>query len=241
MALTDLLWACPVCGRDRGLQADGRRAFACDGCHTTFRRDRDARIRATRADGSTEVASAAAWVDRLPALDSLMPRPEEAAAAAGAGEAGATVRTARVRSRQATKTDVVRGDSGYLNRIEIFDRDAPGRLELTTDALVYRPGAAGSEGPDGSHGSDPAVGPDAGENVEAARTWGLGQLTAVQASSRTLQIKVRDRPLVSFRFEDDSVFLWELLLQEVLRRYYRRAGRGEIAEFQPRIVTEEGT
>lgn len=210
MALPDLLWACPVCGRDRGLRADGRRAFTCDGCRTTFRRDRAARIRATRADGSTEVASAAAWVDRMPALDSLIPGPGER-----------TVRTARVRSRRVTKTDVVRGASGYLNRVEIFDRDEPGRLELTTDGLVYRP--------------------DADEKVDATRTWGLDELTAVQASSRTLQIKVRDRPLVSFRFEDDSVFLWELLLQEVLRRHYRRAGRGEIAEFQPRIVTEAGT
>lgn len=218
MAIPDLLWACPDCARDRGLRPTGRHTFTCDGCGTAFQRDRAARIRATRPDGPTEVADAAAWVDRLPHVGTLLD-------AAGPGQG--TVRAARVRARPATKTDVVHGESGYLNRIEIFDRDRDGRLELTPDRLIFRPDAP--ERP-----SEAPTGVETGE-------WGLGSLTAVQASSRTLQIKVRERPLVSFRFQDDSVFLWELLLQEALRRFYREAGRGEIVEFQPRIVTETGS
>ena len=41
-----------------------------------------------------------------------------------------------------------------------------------------------------------------------------------------------------FKFPEDSPFRWEALLRENLRRAYRAAGRGEIVEFQPRIVTE---
>ncbi|MCI0432450.1 MAG: 1-acyl-sn-glycerol-3-phosphate acyltransferase [Gemmatimonadetes bacterium] len=63
----------------------------------------------------------------------------------------------------------------------------------------------------------------------------LEQLTAVQASSSTLQIASRGRPVLSLRFPDSSVLLWEALLQSRIRRRYRDLGRGEVSEFQPVI------
>ncbi|MFW6205769.1 MAG: hypothetical protein ACOC5I_00890, partial [Gemmatimonadota bacterium] len=123
------------------------------------------------------------------------------------------IRVARVRTRRVTGSDTVHGEDGYLNRIELWGDEATGRLELRADRLVY-------EGDDG-------------ERAE----WPLESVTAVQASSSTLQINRRRLPLVSFRFEDDSIYLWEELLHAALRAFYRRTGRGEIVEFQPRVVT----
>ena len=67
--------------------------------------------------------------------------------------------------------------------------------------------------------------------------WPFEALKAVQASSKTLQVRGGEHPLASFAFRDDSSFLWERLLAVALDRFYRRTGRGEIVEMQPRIVT----
>lgn len=131
----------------------------------------------------------------------------------GAGEPGSPIHQARVVAREATESAQVRRRGRYLNTIERYGPEVEGALEVYSDCLRYRPNGAQS------------------------REWPLEALTAVQTSSRTLQLKVRGQPLVSFRFADDSVFFWELLLHAALRAFYRHSGRGEIAEFQPRIVT----
>ncbi len=41
---------------------------------------------------------------------------------------------------------------------------------------------------------------------------------------------------MTFRFLTGSPRLWEALLQHAVQALYRRQGRGEIREFQPRIV-----
>ncbi|HUG00605.1 MAG TPA: hypothetical protein VML95_01945 [Longimicrobiales bacterium] len=74
------------------------------------------------------------------------------------------------------------------------------------------------------------------EDSGARRAWALEDLTAIQSSSRVVQIKPRGRPVVTFRFRTGSPRLWEELLQLAMRRLYRTLGRGEIREFQPRIV-----
>lgn len=124
------------------------------------------------------------------------------------------LRTARVTARRVTGTETVYGRDGYLNRIELWGDEEPGTLELWPEGLVY---TAEEEG-----------GP--------AR-WPLNAIVAVQASSNSLQINRRDEPLVAFRFTDDSIMLWEDLLRAALRDFYGRTGRGEILEFQPRILT----
>lgn len=65
--------------------------------------------------------------------------------------------------------------------------------------------------------------------------WSLMDLRAVQTSSSSVQIRAATGEVVDFRFVEDSPRRWEGLLHELLRRSYRRAGRGEIVEFQPRI------
>jgi len=75
------------------------------------------------------------------------------------------------------------------------------------------------------------------EDGGGRRVWPLAELTAIQSASSVVQVKARNRPVATFRFHTGSPRLWEELLQHALRRVYRARGRGEIREFQPRIVT----
>jgi hypothetical protein len=126
---------------------------------------------------------------------------------------GGVVRRASVLAREVSGTTAVRKGGRFINRIEEYGPKQPATLEMRLEALIYRPEGYGG------------------------REWPFDAITAVQTSSGTLQLNLRDHPLVSFRFLDDSLVLWELLLHAALRRFYRRTGRGEITEFQPRIVT----
>ena len=202
MGLADLLWACPECGADRGLNAQGR-AYVCRSCATRFRRGRGADIRAERPDGTVVVRSPAEWTALLP----------DPAGVLREGGAETPLRAARVTWQEVTGFDTVRDRDGYLNRVELWGDERPGRLELWPDALVHVP-----------EGEGPTHSP-------------LDSVIAVQASSSSLQVNRREQPLVSFRFEDDSILLWEELLRAALRDFFRRTGRGEIVEFQPRIAT----
>ena len=141
----------------------------------------------------------------------MLPDPETLVAQADTADQ--EIRSADVRVSRVTGFDTVRDAERYLNRIELWGEEAPASLELRRDRLVLVP--------------------EEGEPV----AWPLESLTAVQASSSSLQLNRRDEPLVSLRFSDDSVYLWEELLHAALRDFYRRTGRGEILEFQPRIVT----
>jgi hypothetical protein len=67
---------------------------------------------------------------------------------------------------------------------------------------------------------------------EGSFEWSLGDLTAVQPSSTSLQIKARHQSVVAVKFVNSSSRLWEERLQVALRKYYR--GR-QIIDFQPRI------
>lgn len=67
--------------------------------------------------------------------------------------------------------------------------------------------------------------------------WALLELSAIQMSSSTLQLKAKRQPVVTIRFERSSAKLWEERLQAAVRDAYARAGLGDIVEFQPRIST----
>jgi hypothetical protein len=202
VALADLLWACPECGEDRGLRpADG----TCHACGTRFVRATGSTIRAIAPDGTVTARPAREWLDRLPDPASLLGTDPDA----GDGP----VRSADVDIRTVVRDEVVRGEAGYLNQVEVFGEPEPGSLTLDRDRLVVtREGGT-------------------------AEAWPLEELTAVQASSSSLQLKRRGRPLAAYRFHDDSVYLWEQLLHAALRDFYGRTGRGSIVEFQPRIST----
>jgi hypothetical protein len=176
-------------------------------CGAAFSRGKGASIQARLPDGRIIARSPAEWVDRLPDPASLL----ESGEGKGAGE-GEALRRARVAAREATGSAVVRSGGRYLNQVEQYGPQRLAALEIHPDSLVYQPEGG------------------------AARRWGMEALTAVQTSSSTLQIRVRAQPLISLRFLDDSLFLWEMLLHAALRSFYRRTGRGEIVEFQPRIV-----
>ena len=126
-------------------------------------------------------------------------------------------RAARVTARFVVGSETIRDEGRYVNRIETFGPAVEGTLELARESLTFR-----------------GTGPD-------TRTWAFVDLRAVQASSRTLQLRGGDHPLASFAFLDDSSFLWERLLAAALAGFYRRTGRGEIMELQPRIVTRDAT
>ncbi|NIP82507.1 MAG: hypothetical protein GWM90_26110 [Gemmatimonadetes bacterium] len=202
MAIPDLLWACPECGEDGGLQPGGKDA-RCRACGTRFQRERGAAIRAVRPDGTSEIRSPAEWLDRLPHPRDIV----------GKGRSDAPIRAAKVDISEVTGHEAVHGETGYLNRIELWGEESPGTLALWRDRLVVAPE---------DHSPD---------------DWPLETLTAVQTSSSSLQLKRSGAPLVSFRFHADSSFFWERLVRAALRDFYGRTGRGEIVEFQPRIVT----
>ena len=114
--------------------------------------------------------------------------------------------------RMANGTRPYRHSGVYLGEVEYFGDPIKGKLSLTADAVVFDP--------------------DEGEVIR----WPLHELTAVQPSSTTLQLKVRRGPVVSLRFPQGSPLLWEERLRSAVQASYTAAGHGEIAEFQPRIV-----
>ena len=67
--------------------------------------------------------------------------------------------------------------------------------------------------------------------------WPLRDFSALQVSTRSLQVGIRYRGTVQFTFPEASTFRWEELLQHLLRDIWRSEGRGEITEFQPRMST----
>jgi hypothetical protein len=117
--------------------------------------------------------------------------------------------TAEVLVRVAESDMKVAGYGEYLGRVERFGDFRFGHIELTASFLAFR-----ARDGDGSF------------------EWPLGDITAVQPSSTSLQLKARGRPVASFKFVDSSSRLWEERLQLALRQHY--SGR-EIIEFQPRI------
>jgi hypothetical protein len=67
--------------------------------------------------------------------------------------------------------------------------------------------------------------------------WRLEEVTAVQPSSSSVQLRRRDRQLLSLAFPEGSIRLWEVRLQDAVRKSYRDAGKGSITEFHPTIRT----
>lgn len=68
-----------------------------------------------------------------------------------------------------------------------------------------------------------------------ADSWNLLDISALQASSSSIQISPRTGGVITFRFSDSSCRRWEEVIKAHLRAAWRDAGRGEIVEFQPRI------
>lgn len=223
MAIRDLLWACPLCGAVDAL-APADKAERCRSCGARFRRGQRSLIEVTRPEGGREVRSAAEWAGQLPAEP---PGPEretpgtpgargapggEGAGESGAGDGPALWRKTRVLVRFALGDEAIRRGGAFLGFRERLGPERPGTLALTTHALELTL--------------------DDGEE----RRWALDELSALQASSTSIQIRPRGQPIVSFAFPESSARLWDESIAGAVRLRWRALGRGEIAEFQPRIV-----
>jgi hypothetical protein len=117
--------------------------------------------------------------------------------------------TAECLLRTAVADLKIRAYGAYLGRIERFGDFQFGQLTVTDTALRF----------------------DA-RDADGSFEWPLGELTGVQPSSTSLQIKARKRPLVSVKFVNGSSRLWEERLQNALRQHHKGC---DIIEFQPRV------
>lgn len=224
--IKDLLWACPVCQSFDALRlVEGREA--CVRCKSIFTRGRGSKIGIDiRGTGETIERSPGELVSALPAV--ALPR-ISGEGKGGSGEAaeplssslpsrsGGSISASRVVARIATGEEAVYRRGKLMGMIERLGPPVSGRLELAADSLLFRS--------------------DEGEE----RHWPTDCITAIQASSSSLQIKVVGEYPVSFKFPETSPRRWELMLEEALRHHYRRLGRGEIVEFQPRITVRCST
>jgi hypothetical protein len=120
---------------------------------------------------------------------------------------------AAVLIRRSYAEEPVRYGGRLLGFAERLDEEVPGTLRVTDSCLI--------------------VDRDEGE----ALCVGLLEVRALQTSSSSVQITIPSGELIQFRFSQDSPRRWEQLLKLALRRASREAGRGDIVEFQPRIVT----
>lgn len=100
----------------------------------------------------------------------------------------------------------------YFGRFEKFGEARIGTMSLDGDALSFE------------------------VDGETDR-WPLLDLSAIQLSSSTLQVKPKRRPVMTIRFAQSSPKLWQERLEKAVREAYARAGLGDVVEFQPRIVT----
>lgn len=221
MAIRDLLWACPVCSSFAGIRPK-RKGEECVACGTVYRRGHGANVEAWPPDEEAVVRRPIDWIERLPPLplDTYRTAEGKRLIALEAdlefgrppGEDAFIRRDLAVVRVAEGEDDIHKGDE-FLGRMERLGLKRSGMLVLETALLRFL------------------------DDDGSTRTWALDELTAIQPSSSTLQIKTRGGPVVSIRFPEGSLRLWEELLQAILRHRYREQGRGEIVEFQPRIST----
>lgn len=134
----------------------------------------------------------------------------------GAGDGMGSRRRARVTVRRGSgKEGPVRHSGEVVGFAEELGDPREGVLELTSRALNLWGEA---------------------EGVSPVDQWALADIRAVQTTSSALQISPITGGVILFRFQDDSPRRWEDLLHRRLRERFRADGRGEILEFQPRIV-----
>lgn len=122
------------------------------------------------------------------------------------------LRHARVRLQEAGPERPVRWGGRLLGFVERFGDPREGTLSVTAETLSFVDDAGRNEG------------------------WALEELTALQASSSRVQVRTPGGRLLQFRFLEESPRRWESLLRHLVAEAWRRGGRGEVVEFQPRIT-----
>jgi hypothetical protein len=158
-------------------------------------------------DNRTEELPAGELSRRMEALGGAMTRAR--------GSDGRLRFQSRVRVRFAREEEPIRFRDALLGFAELFGDGKEGSLALEHDRLVL------------------TLDDGEGESM----TWPLLELGALQTSSSSVQISPKGGGVVLFRFPDESTRRWEELLRTAIAVAWREAGRGEVAEFQPRIRT----
>ena len=82
------------------------------------------------------------------------------------------------------------------------------------------------------HGTDVTVTSPGREPL----VWRLDRIHAMQISSRSIQLNIKNAGLHQMEFLSDSPKRWEDLLKIALNRFYGALGR-EVVEYHPQIVT----
>jgi hypothetical protein len=121
-------------------------------------------------------------------------------------------RSAQVVVRIADKYRPYRHAGVYLGEIEQLGEPMTGTLTVDQEAVRFT-----AEG-------------------GASFVWPLDELTAVQPSSTSLQLKIRRGPIIALKFPGNSPLLWEERIRYAVQARYTAKGLGEIIEYQPRIV-----
>lgn len=189
------------------LEGEGDRA-TCSACGRQYVRH--------RAGGTIAVHGAGETIE-VPIGD-LTQRIDEhgGALSSGVDADGRIQYSARATAQQAGEDQPVRFRGQVLGFVEQLGEGEPGELTVTEEALSFL-----------------ADGQPAGQE----RTWTLLGIRAVQSASSSIQISPSEGGVVLFKFESDSPVRWERLVKQAMQRAYERAGRGQIKEFQPRIVS----
>ncbi len=218
MPLLYLLYRCPRCGHDprKGSGDEAR----CPACGTRFARGgKGGRLRVREKEGSGWEVPSHRLSAAVDAWNEGAVGEEDGGVGAGSGR---ITRRARVEVQQAARRGPCCFGGELLGFVESLGAPREGVLAIS------------------SRGAQPLARREQGDSVMPRTVpgrWALLDIRAVQTSSSSLQISPKGGGVVQFRFQGDSPRRWEDLLRRALREAYRKAGRGEILEFQPRIVT----
>ncbi len=221
MPIQHLLYRCPRCGHDP-MTAISRRA-RCDSCGTIFEQGRAGAIIVRSADGNVEEASVDALIDaidRFGSEDSVGdpvggdPVGEDPVGEAPVGEApvGEAFHEAHVTVGCGNRHEAVWWKNRVLGFFERITDRRDGVLRLDGSGVTLT-----------SPGRQPLV-------------WNLESISAIQISSKAIQLNIRDTGLQQMEFRSDSPKRWDDLLKAALSRFYGARGL-EVVEFQPRVVT----
>ena len=209
MPLVYLIYRCPRCGHDP--MAGEKDRAVCPGCGVQYSRGgKGGLIRVQDSSGGS-------WDVPGHRLTAAMDAWREKEGSRS-GSPDTPIRRAGVEVRQSGPESPVEWGGELLGFAEALGESVPGVLELTEEAVVFRPGLHETAGP--------------------TQTWFFLEIRALQTSSSSVQFSPLTGGLVQFRFLNDSPYRWESLLREGLRRVYLSEGLGEIVEFQPRIIVE---
>lgn len=207
MSLRILLYRCPVCGH-HPLTGAGDEA-SCPGCGVLYHRGgAPALIRIIPGGGEEEAVEVPAAV-----LTRALEEWGGAVSTASREPEGGLRAEADVQLTCGEEESVLRARGEFVGFREKMGETEAGRLILEPSRLHFSPSSGMGD-----------------------MAWALRDIRGVQTASSALQLYMASGLLLHFRFVDDSCRRWDELLRHAIQEVWREEGRGEIAEFQPRIT-----